>query len=90
MRLLRRMFLGRIGPDLFRASVVQPVLTGIGVFTFLAGVLYLPSLGPSRVEGIICLLLLAVLALLCASRGQLVAVAEHFNKRGTREEKQKE
>lgn len=78
MTLIRRVFLGRFGPNLFGAAVLQPILTLVGVFTFFAGVFYLPFLGPTRMEGIICLLLLAILALLCATFGQLVLVAERL------------
>jgi hypothetical protein len=56
MTLLRRLFLTRVGPNVFGASVIQPVLAIVGVFTFLAGVMYLPSLGPTRVEMILALL----------------------------------
>jgi len=81
MTLLRRMFLTRIGPKVFGASVIQPVLTLVGVFTFFAGILYLPSLGPSRVEMILALLLLAAVALLCTAVGQLAAVIERLDGR---------
>src|SRR4051794_12915427 len=78
MTFLRRLFLARIGPNLFGASVIQPVLTAVGVFTFLAGVLYLPSLGPTRVEMILALLLLATVALLCTAVGQLTVLIERL------------
>jgi len=77
--IIRRLFTARFGPNLLGAAVIQPVLTGVGVFTFLAGVLYLPSLGPTRVEGILALLLLATVALLCTVVGQLAAVLERLN-----------
>jgi hypothetical protein len=76
MSLLRRLFLTRVGPNLFAASVIQPVLTAVGVFTFLAGALYLPTLGPTRVEMILVLLLLATVALLCTAVGQLAVLIE--------------
>lgn len=82
MTLLRRLFFTRFGPSLFGARVVQPVLTGVGVFTFLAGAIYLPSLGPTRVEGIMCLLLLATVALGCTAVGQLAAVLERLERGG--------
>ena len=82
MARLRRLFLGRIGPDLGSAAVIQPVMTTVGVFTFLAGALYLPSLGPTRVEMIVVLLLLAAVALLCTAVGQLTAVLERLESRG--------
>jgi len=81
MARLRRFFLGRVGPDLLSAAVVQPVMTAVGVFTFLAGVLYLPSLGPTRVEMVAVLLLLAAVALLCHAVGQLAAIAERLGER---------
>jgi hypothetical protein len=82
MRLLRRIFLGRIGPEVGSAAVIQPVMTTVGVFTFLAGTLYLPSLGPTRVEMIVVLLLLAAVALLCHAVGQLAAITERLGGRG--------
>jgi hypothetical protein len=82
MATVRRLFTARVGPSLFGASVVQPTLTGVGVFTFLAGALYLPSLGPTRVEGVLALLLLAAVALLCTAVGQLAAVLERLEARG--------
>src|SRR5205823_1490385 len=60
---LRRLFFTRVGPNLFGAAVIAPLLTAVGLFTFIAGVLYLPSLGPTRVEMILALLLLAAVAL---------------------------
>jgi hypothetical protein len=81
----RRLFLKGVGPDVFGASVIQPTLTLVGIFTFLAGVLYLPSIGPTRVELILALLLLAVFALLCTAVGQLAVVIERLN---AREDKQ--
>lgn len=76
MTAIRRLFNSRVGPDLFGAAVLQPTLTAVGVFTFLAGALYLPSLGPTRVELILGLLLLAAVALLCTAVGQLAAIQE--------------
>jgi hypothetical protein len=58
-------------------------MTIVGVFTFLAGALYLPSLAPTRVEMIIVLLLLAAVALLCTAVGQLTAILERLNRRGS-------
>jgi hypothetical protein len=81
MTLLRRLFLTRVGPNLFGASVIELVLTTVGVFTFLAGVLYLPYLGPTRVEMILALLLLATVALLCHAVGQLAVIAERLERR---------
>jgi uncharacterized membrane protein YhaH (DUF805 family) len=81
MTLLRRLFLTRVGPNLFGTAVIQPTLTMVGVFTFLAGVLYLPSLGPTRVEMILALLLLAAVALLCTAIGQLAVVVERLKAR---------
>lgn len=80
MALLRRLFTSRIGPDLC-GGVIQPVMTTIGVFTFLAGALYLPSLDPTRVEMIVILLLLAAVALLSTAVGQLAAVIERLDGR---------
>jgi hypothetical protein len=81
MSLLRQLLTARVGPDLCRAAVIQPVMTSVGVFTFLAGALYLPSLGPTRVEMILVLLLLAAVALLCTAVGQLTAVLERLESR---------
>ena len=81
MTSIRKLFRTRVGPDLFGASVIQPVLTAVGVFTFFAGVLYLPSLGPTRMEMILALLLLAAVALLCTAVGQLAVVVERLEKR---------
>lgn len=84
MSLLRRLFLSRVGPELCGAAVVQPVMTGVGVFTFLAGVLYLPTLGPTRVEMFLLLLALATVALLCTAVGQLAAVLERLDRRASK------
>jgi hypothetical protein len=81
MAAIRRVFAARIGPNLFGASVVQPVLTAVGVFTFLVGALYLPALGPTRVELVLALLLLAAVALLCTAVGQLAAILERLEGR---------
>lgn len=81
MSLIRRLFTRRVGPDVLGASVLCPLMTGIGVFTFLAGALYLPTLGPTRLEMIFGLLLLAAVALLCTAVGQLTAVLEKLEKR---------
>jgi hypothetical protein len=84
MTILRRLFATPVGPDLFGAAVIQTVMTTIGVFTFLAGAIYLPSLGPTRVEMIVVLLLLAAVALLCTAVGQLTVVLEWLERRGDR------
>jgi hypothetical protein len=81
MTLLRLLHLTQVGPKVFGSSVIQPVLTAVGVFTFLAGLVYLPSLGPTRVEMIVVLLLLATFALLCTAVGQLVVVIERLAER---------
>src|SRR5437899_2597255 len=78
---LRRLFFTRVGPNLFGAAVIAPLLTAVGVFTFIAGALYLPSLGPTRVEMILALLLLAAVALLCTAVGQLAVIVERLDKR---------
>jgi len=78
---LLRLLLTRIRPNLLGASVIAPVLTAVGVFTFLAGVLYLPSLGPTRIEMIQALLLLAGVALLCHAVGQLAVIVERLERR---------
>ena len=74
MTLLHRVLFSRVAPNLFAASVVQPLLTAIGVFTFLAGALYLPSLEPTRMQLIMGFLLLGVFALLCTSVGLLAKI----------------
>ena len=81
MTTIRRLFTSRVSPNLFGAAVVQPTLTAVGVFTFLAGALYLPALGPTRVELILVLLLLAAVALLCTAVGQLAAILERLEAR---------
>lgn len=63
------------------AYLVRGVLTGVGVFTFLAGVLILPALAPTRVELFILLLLLGVFALASAAVGQLAVVVYLLEKR---------
>jgi hypothetical protein len=78
MTLLRRLFFARMGPEVTSAAILQPVLTGVGVVTFLAGVLYLPSLEPTRVEMFLLLLLLAAVALLCTAVGQLAVISERL------------
>ena len=80
MTRLRRLFFSRVGPDISSAAVIQPVLTAVGVFTFLAGALYLPSLGPTRIEMILALLLLAAVALLCTAVGQLTVIVERLER----------
>ena len=84
MAFLRRLFTARVGPSLASAAVIQPVMTSVGVFTFLAGALYLPSLGPTRIEMIVVLLLLAAVALLCTAVGQLAAILERLEPRDER------
>jgi hypothetical protein len=84
MTLLRRLLFSRVVPNLFAASVIQPLLTAIGIFTFLAGALYLPSLDPTRIQFIMGLLLLGVFALLCTSVGLLAKIVARLE---TRDEK---
>jgi hypothetical protein len=84
MSVLRRVLL----THLFGESVIQAVLTAVGVFTFLAGILYLPSLGPTRMEAFIFMLLLAVFALLCATFGQLAVVAERLDRLESKKRKE--
>ena len=76
MTVLRRVLLTRV----FGASVLPGVLTAVGVFTFLAGVLYLPSLAPTRMEMILALLLLAAVAMLCHLVGQVAVVIERLDR----------
>jgi hypothetical protein len=78
---LPRLFLTRIVPTQLEASLIQVALTIVGVFVFLAGVLYLPSLNPTRVQMILALLLLAAVALLCTAVGQLTIVLERLGRR---------
>jgi hypothetical protein len=68
----------------FGASVLPGVLTAVGVFTFLAGVLYLPSLSPTRMEMILALLLLAAVAMLCHLVGQVAVLIERLDGRDQR------
>ena len=81
MTAIRRLLSARVGPNLFGAAVLQPVLTAVGVVTFLAGALYLPTLAPTRVEMILLLLALAAVALLCTAVGQLAVVIERLDGR---------
>jgi amino acid permease len=78
--LLRRFFL----THLVGQSVIPAVFTAIGVFTFVAGILYLPSLAPTRIESFLFMLLLAVFAVLCATFAQLVVVAKRLEVRAGR------
>jgi hypothetical protein len=80
MSIMRRLFFTR----LFGESAVQWVLTAVGVFTFFAGVLYLPFLSPTRMEIILALLLLATVALLCHAVGQLAVIVERLNARASK------
>src|SRR5262249_45149110 len=75
MTVLARFFTTR----LFGESVIAIMFTAIGVFTFLAGVFYLPALSPTRMEMILALLLLAAVALLCHGVGQLAVVIERLD-----------
>ena len=81
---LCRLLTTRVGSGVSAAAVVQGVLTAVGVFTFVAGALYLPTLGPTRVEGMVFLLLLAVFTLLCTAVGQLAVVVERLDARDRR------
>ncbi|MBX9579809.1 MAG: hypothetical protein K2X87_05825 [Gemmataceae bacterium] len=81
MSALRRVFVTPVGPELFGAATVRAVFTTTGVCTFLLGTLYLPTLGPTRVELILALLLLAVFAVLCAAFGQLAVLVERLENR---------
>jgi hypothetical protein len=76
MTLLPRLFLAPLASHLSGTTVISAVLTAVGVFTFLAGVLYLPRLEPTRVEMILALLLLASFALVCTAVGQLAVVID--------------
>src|SRR5262249_26774250 len=72
----------RLPPTRCRAHTrTTPASPGPRAVTFLAGTLYLPSLGPSRVEMILALLLLAAVALLCAAVGQLAVIIERLERR---------
>src|SRR5262245_35230926 len=84
MALLRRLLFTRVGPNLSAAAVIQPALAVVGVFTFVAGGLYLPSPRPTVVEAVMILLLLAAVALLCTAVGQLSAVLERLDARADR------
>jgi hypothetical protein len=81
MTAIRRLLSARVGPNVSAASVIQAVMTTVGVVTFLAGVLYLPTLAPSRVEMFLLLLGLAAVALLCTAVGQLAVVIERLDAR---------
>lgn len=81
MTALRRLLSARVGTTASAASVLQAVLTTVGVVTFLAGVLYMPALAPTRVEMFILLLGLATVALLCTAVGQLAVLVERLDAR---------
>jgi hypothetical protein len=81
MTLLRRILIARFGSEISVAAVIQAVMVAVGMFTFFAGVLYMPSLAPNRVEMIMILLLLTAVALLCTAVGQLAVVAERLEGR---------
>lgn len=76
MALLRRLFLTRVGPDALGPRVIQPLMTGVGLFVLLAGAIYLPVLNPNRVEMVMVMLLLLAVALLCHAVGLLTVIAE--------------
>jgi hypothetical protein len=79
--LLGRLFASRIVTSLFGGSVVRPLLTAIGLFTFLAGGFYLLTLEPTRMQLIMGILLLAVFALLCTAVGQLATAIDRLDVR---------
>ena len=76
MTLIRRILRTRVAPNLSGAAVLQAVLTGVGVFTFLFGTFGLQYLGPTRIEAILALLLLGVFAMTAAGLGHLVVIAD--------------
>jgi hypothetical protein len=80
MNIVRRLLMTRIGTKATAASIIQAALTATGVFTFIAGTLYLPALSPTRVEMFLVLLMLAAVALLCTAVGQLAAIGEKLNR----------
>lgn len=83
MSRLRRLFTAPVGSELFGAGTIRAVFTTIGVGTFLAGALYLPTLQPTRVELVLALLLLllAVFAVICATFGRLAVLVERLETR---------
>ncbi len=81
MSAIWRLFTRPVGSSSFGAALIQSALTVVGVFTFLAGALYLPSLGPTRIEAIFALLLLGIFALLCTAVGQLTVILERLTAR---------
>lgn len=81
MSAIRRILSARFGTSTPAAAVIQAVMTVVGMFTFIAGVLYLPTLAPTRVEAILLLLGLAAVALLCTAVGQLAVVIERLDSR---------
>lgn len=78
---IRALFATTVLPARSEPHLIRGVLTCVGVFTFLFGVLGMPFLAPTRVESIILLLLLAAVALLCATLGQAVVIAAHLESR---------
>jgi hypothetical protein len=81
MSAIWRLFTRPVVSRSFGASALQGVLTSVGVFTFLAGAFYLPSLGPTRIEAIFALLLLGIFALMCTAVGQLTVILERLTAR---------
>ncbi len=78
MSRVRQLLLTPVRPGLTPAAVVSRVMTAAGVFTFVAGTLYLPSLNPTQIEAIVVLLLLGILAVSCAAFGQLAILVERI------------
>lgn len=85
MSRLRALLATAVVPDRSVPHVIRGVLTGVGVFTFLFGVLGLQVLAPTRVEMVLALLLLATFAVASAGLGQLVVVADLLERRAVAE-----
>lgn len=84
MSRLRQLFATPVWSDRAGAAGMRAVLTGIGVFTFLFGTYGLQYLGPTRMEAVLALLLLAVFAMMCATLGQVIVLVELLDGRAGR------
>ncbi len=73
---LRALFATEVMADRTVPCLIRSVLTSVGVVTFLFGTFGLQYLGPTRVEMILALLLLATFAVASAALGQLVVIAD--------------
>ena len=81
MSRVRTLLAATVVPERSVPQVIRGALTGVGVFTFLFGVLGLQFLAPTRVEMVLVLLLLATFAVASAALGQVVVIAALIERR---------